>query len=147
MKIIVVGRNAQGEPEFHTCDVEAGQEAIDNGDHYDLAIENAEHNGYGGPFLAFDENDQAAKQLPELAEWMCGKPTSAPATYPDQRKLSKVFSTMLQMENELHSLRKHADDLAQYKLQKGASHDLEMLIRKAKELEGNVQYIRGILNG
>lgn len=74
MKMIVLGRNAQGEPEFHSCDVEAGQEAIDNGDHYNLAKENAEYNGFEGTFMAFDENDVAAKQLPELAEWMSGKP-------------------------------------------------------------------------
>jgi len=74
MKMIVLGTNAQGEPEFHSSELEAGKDAIENGDHYDMAIQNAEYNSFNGPFVAFDENDQAAKQLPELAEWMSGKP-------------------------------------------------------------------------
>lgn len=306
MKVIVLGRNAQGEPEFHSCNVEAGQEAVNNGDHYDLATKNAGCNGFEGPFVAFDENDQAAKQLGDLATWLgqnqavtdrntlaeairnaavkagicatdanlsgpqllmlcddmattylgsaasktglplwvvihnhqygttdyacyaaeepdvekvigadyeedkgdtsdifgpfmapstdtsmcafitnvanllkwtgddqepseCEEPSegawdshatlmnlidearklgasdsntsSAPAPDACQRKL------MLQMENELHSLRKHADDLALYKLQKGAAHELEMLLRKLKELDRDVKYMREILNG
>ncbi len=70
MRVIVLGTNASGEPEFCSCQVEAGVEAIHNGDHYDLAILHATQEGYEGPFLAFDENDQAARQLADLAEWL-----------------------------------------------------------------------------
>lgn len=67
MRVIVLGTNANGDPEFYSCQVEAGVEAIHNGDHYDLAIVRARQEGFEGPFLAFDENDQAAKQLADLA--------------------------------------------------------------------------------
>lgn len=69
-KVIVLCTNANGAPEFHSCTPAVTQEQYDNGDHYDLAKENAEDNGYQEPMIAFDTSDQAAKQLQELADWV-----------------------------------------------------------------------------
>ena len=69
-KVIVLCTNAEGAPEFHSCTPEVTQEQYDNGEHYDLAKENAEDNGYEEPMVAFDENDPAAKQLLKLADWV-----------------------------------------------------------------------------
>lgn len=69
-KVVVICTNSEGAPEFHTCVPEVTQEQIDNGDHYTLAKENAEHNGYTGPMIAFDKSDPAAKRLGEILAWL-----------------------------------------------------------------------------
>jgi hypothetical protein len=69
-KVIVLCTNSNGEPEFHSCAPEATQQQIDDGAHYDLAKENAGFNGYSEPMMAFDANDQAAKDLPKLLGWL-----------------------------------------------------------------------------
>ena len=68
-KVIVLCRNAEGEPEFHSCTPEVTHQEMIDGVHYDKAIENAQDNGYEGPFQAFDMTDRAAKQLRGLADW------------------------------------------------------------------------------
>lgn len=67
-KVIILCRNAEGAPEFHACSPEVTQEQIDDGDHYDLAKENAAFNGYSEPMLAFDATDPAAKGLEKLLD-------------------------------------------------------------------------------
>lgn len=74
LKMIVLSRNASGGPCFHTCEVEATPEEYENGDHYGKAIENAEFNGYESPFEVFDENDEAAKQMFDIAKWLGADP-------------------------------------------------------------------------
>lgn len=70
IKMVVLATNSEGSPEFHTCSVEVTQEQYDNGDHYDLAKENADFNGYEEPMIAFDERDVAARQLGEILAWI-----------------------------------------------------------------------------
>lgn len=70
VKVIVLCRNSAGESEFHSCTPEVTQEQYDNGDHYDLAKENAADNGFEEPMVAFDQNDGAARQLGELVAWV-----------------------------------------------------------------------------
>ena len=69
VKVIVLCSNSEGAPEFHSCAIDVTQEQYDNGDHYDLAMENAEDNGYE-PHKAFDQNDPAAKQLGDIFTWL-----------------------------------------------------------------------------
>lgn len=72
VKVVVLCSNAEGMPEFHTCTPEVTQAQIDEGEHYQLAIDNAEDNGYEGPLIAFDATDPAAKQLGEVFAWLQG---------------------------------------------------------------------------
>ncbi len=69
-KVVILCHNSAGEPEFWTCAVEVTDEDIENGRHYELAKENAEYNAYEEPMIAFDADDQAAKQLIETGEWI-----------------------------------------------------------------------------
>lgn len=70
VKVVVLCTNSEGAPEFHTCTPEVTQEQYDNGEHYDLAKENAEDNGYEGPMIAFDANDAAARQMGDILAWI-----------------------------------------------------------------------------
>lgn len=70
VKVIVLCINANGVPEFHTCTPEVTPEQVANGEHYDLAKENAANNGYEEPMIAFDTKDQAARQLGEVLAWV-----------------------------------------------------------------------------
>jgi hypothetical protein len=70
VKVVVLGTNSNGEPEFHTCTPEVTQTEIDNGEHYELAKENAAENGYQEPMIAFDHADSAARQLGEVLAWI-----------------------------------------------------------------------------
>jgi hypothetical protein len=63
MRVFVLGTNASGEAEFFITDVVVSEGEYSLGIHYDKAIEQAESSGYEGPFIAFDENDRAAKQI------------------------------------------------------------------------------------
>lgn len=69
-KCIVLCSNSNGEQEFHTCAPEVTKEQYDNGEHYDLAKQNAEDNGYEGPMIAFDASDPAARQLGSILTWL-----------------------------------------------------------------------------
>lgn len=69
-KVVVLCTNSEGSPEFYTCTPEVTAEQLETGDHYDLAKESAEDNGYEGPMIAFDANDEAAKQLGGLIAWL-----------------------------------------------------------------------------
>jgi len=69
-KCIVLCTNSNGAPEFHTCCPEVTQEQYDNGEHYELAKQNAEFNGYERPMIAFDAKDPAAKQLGAMLTWL-----------------------------------------------------------------------------
>lgn len=80
-KVIVLCTNSEGAPEFYTCAPEVTQAQIDNGEHYDLAKENAEHNGYTGPMLAFDVSDPAAKQFESLLSWVSGSSPTTPSDF------------------------------------------------------------------
>ena len=70
VKVVVLCINSAGEPEFHSCAPEVTQAQYDNGEHYNLAKENAADNGFDEPMVAFDEKDGAARQLGELAAWV-----------------------------------------------------------------------------
>ncbi|KVP16902.1 hypothetical protein [Burkholderia ubonensis] len=69
VKVAVLCTNSNGEPEFHTCTPEVTQAQVDDGEHYELAKENAAENGYEGPMIAFNANDVAARQLGEVLAW------------------------------------------------------------------------------
>ena len=70
IKVVVLCTNAEGAPEFDTCALQVTQAQYDNGEHYDLAKEYAEDNGYEGPMIAFDANDAAARQLGDVLAWI-----------------------------------------------------------------------------
>ncbi|CAB5514305.1 hypothetical protein LMG26857_03364 [Achromobacter anxifer] len=70
VKVIVLCRNSEGVPEFHSCDPEVTDAQRAAGEHYELAKENAGFNGYSEPMIAFDATDPAAKQLTELHNWL-----------------------------------------------------------------------------
>jgi hypothetical protein len=70
VKVVVLCTNAEGAPEFHTCTPEVTPTQIKEGEHYERARENAEHNGYEGPFIAFDATDAAGEMMAEVAKWL-----------------------------------------------------------------------------
>jgi hypothetical protein len=63
MKTFVLGKSANGEAEFFIADVAVSDDEYALGMHYDRAIEQAREAGFEQPFIAFDEKDQAAKQM------------------------------------------------------------------------------------
>lgn len=65
-KVVVLCRNSEGEPEFHSCTPAVTHQQMVDGVHYDLAKEHAADNGYEEPMIAFDKTDVAARQLGEL---------------------------------------------------------------------------------
>ena len=69
VKMVVLCRNSEGAPEFHTCAVEVTPAQRASGDHYEMAEDNAVDNGYE-PQFAFEENDPAAKQMGEIHAWL-----------------------------------------------------------------------------
>ena len=58
----VVAGNSQGESELLAYDIDATQDQLDNGHHYDIAMSKARSDGYV-PITAFDANDMAGMQL------------------------------------------------------------------------------------
>lgn len=70
INVVVLCHNSEGRPEFHSCSVEATQSEIDEGKHLEDAKENAEHNGYSAPMIAFDKSDAAASQMASLSSWL-----------------------------------------------------------------------------
>lgn len=69
-KVVVLCTNANGDPSFHTCTPSVTQAGLDEGEHYELAKENARDTGYEGPMLAFDSMDEAAHQLGDIVKWL-----------------------------------------------------------------------------
>jgi hypothetical protein len=70
VKVVVLATNSEGSPEFCTCTVNVTSAQYDEGEHYDLAKEKAEAEGYEAPMIAFDARDQAARQLGEVLAWI-----------------------------------------------------------------------------
>jgi len=62
IKCVVACRDAGGTPTFYPCVVTTTREGYDNGDHYDVAVEEANEDGYAvGPHaLVYDEYDGPA---------------------------------------------------------------------------------------
>ena len=75
-KVIVLCTNSSGAPEFHSCAPEVTADQLRAGEHYALAKENAESNGFIEPMIAFDAEDPAAKQLENLAGYVRRSPPS-----------------------------------------------------------------------
>lgn len=75
-RVVVLCTDASGAPEFHTCAPECTPEQVESGEHYELAKENAEMNGFEGPMLAFDSRDPAADGLTKIAAWLRASPQS-----------------------------------------------------------------------
>ena len=75
-KVIVLCTNSSGAPEFHSCTPEVTADQLRAGEHYALAKENAESNGFIEPMIAFDAEDPAAKQLENLAGYVRRSPPS-----------------------------------------------------------------------
>jgi hypothetical protein len=57
IKCVVACLNAEGASDFYFCKVECRQEQYDNGEHYNIAENQAWSEGYEGPMVTFDEND------------------------------------------------------------------------------------------
>lgn len=70
IKMVVLATDSNGSPAFHTCQVEVTEAQYEQGEHYDLAKENASFNGYEEPMIAFDERDPAARQMGEIHVWL-----------------------------------------------------------------------------
>jgi len=69
IKVAVLVINASGEPYFfYTTVPDVTQEQIDDGEHYEFAVQAAEDLGYE-PVRAFDANDSAAAKLSEMASY------------------------------------------------------------------------------
>ena len=69
LKMVVLCRNSEGAPEFHTCAVDVTAAQCASGDHYQLAEDNAAYNGYE-PQFSFCQDDPAAKQLGDILAWL-----------------------------------------------------------------------------
>jgi hypothetical protein len=67
IKCAVFGINSNGETDIFFCKVEAEEEQIENGDHYDAAKDEAATCGYD-PVIACDENDPAGAVM-QLMNW------------------------------------------------------------------------------
>ena len=65
--VIVCIQQSDGAPAFHVCTPEVTQAQIDDGDHYEMAIQNARDLGYKGEAVVFDMTDPAASQLGQLS--------------------------------------------------------------------------------
>lgn len=69
VKVVVLCNGGDG-PVIHTCEVRVTDSQKKNGDHYTLAKENAEDNGFEEPMMAFDAEDPAATQLASASVWL-----------------------------------------------------------------------------
>lgn len=65
----VLCESSQGIPEIRTFELPVADVDMDEGEHYEVAIERAVAEGYGGKMVAFDEHDHAARHLFETAAW------------------------------------------------------------------------------
>jgi len=68
IKCIVSVTNSNGEPDLFFIIVNATEEQIENGEHYDTAKDEACDYGYE-PYLVYDENDSAGKSMLSLFQW------------------------------------------------------------------------------
>lgn len=59
-KVAVACRNASGVPDMVLLEVEASQEAIATGEHYELAQDMAQDRRYEGPYVCFDPSEFGA---------------------------------------------------------------------------------------
>lgn len=62
IKMAICCHNANG-PTVCYCIINCTSEQYDNGDCYDAAIDFAQSQGYDGPMIAADENDELGKIL------------------------------------------------------------------------------------
>ncbi|MBN3760875.1 hypothetical protein [Burkholderia sp. Ac-20365] len=85
--VVVLARNASGEPEFHTCTMTVSSRQRDDGKHYDDAIESAQNQGFEGECLAFDATDAAGRQLESVLAFLRGNPALAASSVPDDAPL------------------------------------------------------------
>lgn len=70
VKVVVLCVNSNGVPEFFTCPVNTTENGVKNGEHYDLACEQALREGFEKPMISFDKTDEAGKGLAEVAAWI-----------------------------------------------------------------------------
>lgn len=68
IKCIVAATNSNGEPDLYFVTVNATEEQIENGRHYDAAKAHAEQAGYE-PALCYDEECSAGKAMLPLFQW------------------------------------------------------------------------------
>lgn len=63
IRCIVAGENANGEPDLFFTKIETDEPNFNRGWHYEIAEMAAINEGYGEPFVVFDENDSAGNAL------------------------------------------------------------------------------------
>jgi hypothetical protein len=75
VKVMVLCTGADGSPSFYFCRARLTKEDYDEGKHYDLAKEKAASEGYEDPMMAFDESDNAGRQLRDSStrDWIASK--------------------------------------------------------------------------
>lgn len=69
VRMMVACHNPNGEPDLFFCKVRCTQDERDAGVCYQVAKSAADADGYGEPFLAFDETDHAGAALLNHFEW------------------------------------------------------------------------------
>jgi hypothetical protein len=69
IKCIVPAFNASGEPDFFFCIVECTEEQYNDGQHYKVAREEADSEGYEEVGLVYDERDSGGKAILNCFEW------------------------------------------------------------------------------
>lgn len=82
IKMIVACINAEGAPDFHTCQVEVSEQQQKDGEHYLMAYENAKWNGFVDPMVAYDEGDLSPGKLAGMESWI--RMNTAVAAEPDE---------------------------------------------------------------
>jgi hypothetical protein len=61
--------NANGEPDFYFCKVNCRRAAYNAGEHYHIAEQKAEKEGYEGKMVSFDEHDSAGRAIVDHFVW------------------------------------------------------------------------------
>ena len=74
LKCVVVCTNASGVPDALSIKVVVSKKGYSEGQHYEEAKLRAEKEGYEGPMIVFDENDNT-NRLFESALWLTIKET------------------------------------------------------------------------
>ena len=78
VKTVVACYNASGEPDFFFVLVELSRDYFLEGRHYQAAGEQAENEGYEGPFVMYDEYDPPGDSFIGLFEWASASTIKVP---------------------------------------------------------------------
>lgn len=158
LKMVVLCENSEGDPEFHSCEVQVTARQVDAGEHYELAEENAEYNGYK-PIKAFGPDDPAMRQMAALAQWISGAPApeSAVVAKSDLTRLIQIGRDHVQdietgieeglytpEDNQALPEQRASLDALETALNTPGAFDYFELRASAKELTGRLRFALGV---